>query len=164
MPENDKSQPIPDQERRFMIQRIYTSDISFEIPNHPQTFAGMRWTPDIDVRLSNKGEKIRNNVHEVTLTVTVTAKLEDKTAYLVEVQQTGVFKLENIGDEELAAIIGSACPTILFPYARELISNLITRGGFPHLILNPVNFDALYMEHLKETREKEQQQEHSTTH
>lgn len=164
MADNENSPPLSGDERRFTVQKIYTKDISFETPNSPQIFTGKRWTPDINVQLSNQGEKVQNDLHEVTLTVTVTAKLEDKTAYLVEIQQAGLFTIEGIGTEELPAIIGSYCPTILFPYAREVISDLVMRGGFPQLVLNPVNFDALYVQHVKEMQEKEQSPEHTTTH
>lgn len=154
----------PPGERRFSIQRIYTKDISFEIPHSPQIFNGTNWSPEINVQLSNKGTQITDELHEVTLTVTVTAKLQDTTAYLVEIQQAGIFSIEGLKEEELPAVIGSYCPTILFPFAREVISDLVTRGGFPQLVLNPVNFEALYVQHLQEMQDKQGQQTQTTTH
>ena len=149
----DKSTRVPPaEERRFSIQKIYTKDISFETPNSPQIFAGAQWSPNINLQLSNKGVMLDQNVHEVTLTLTVTATLEDQTAYLVEVQQAGVFTIEGLSQDELPAVIGSYCPTILFPYAREVITDLVIRGGFPQLVLNPVNFDALYAQHMEEMK------------
>jgi preprotein translocase subunit SecB len=151
------------EERRFTIHKIYTKDISFETPNSPQIFSGAQWSPDINLQLSNMGVKLAEGIHEVTLTLTVTAKLEDKTAYLVEVKQAGIFNIEGLNEEEIPAVIGSYCPTILFPYAREVVSDLVIRGGFPQLALNPVNFDALYVQHVKEMKAK-QSGEPTTTH
>lgn len=152
------------EERHFIIEKIYTKDISFETPNSPQIFSVGEWSPEINLQLSNKGVKLREGVHEVTLTITVTAKLKETTAYLVEVQQAGIFNMQGVGEQELAAIIGSYCPTILFPYARVVISDLVINGGFPQLVLNPVNFDALYAQHLKEMKDKEARRAQSTTH
>lgn len=152
MPADKPARVPPAEERRFSIQKIYTKDISFETPNSPQIFAGTQWNPNINLQLSNQGVMLDPGVHEVTLTLTVTATLEDQTAYLVEVQQAGVFTIEGLSQEELPAIIGSYCPTILFPYARELITDLVARGGFPQLVLNPVNFDALYAQHVEEMK------------
>ena len=150
-------------ERRFAIHKIYTKDISFETPNSPQIFSGTQWSPDINLQLSNKGVLLSPGIHEVTLTLTITAKQDDKTAYLVEVQQAGIFNIEGLKEEEIPAIVGSYCPTILFPYAREVVSDLVIRGGFPQLVLNPVNFDALYVQHVKEMKHK-QVGEQATTH
>lgn len=164
MAQNDNSPPPPSEERRFKVQRIYTKDISFETPHSPEIFTVKRWIPDVDVQLGSAGGNVRNNLYEIILTVTVTTKVEEKTAYLVEIKQAGLFTIDGIGEDELAVLIGSYCPAILFPYAREAISNLVMRGGFPQLVLNPVNFEALYSQHLEETQEKGQPQEHTSTH
>lgn len=164
MAQNDNNPPPSGGERRFKVQRIYTKDISFETPNSPEIFTVKRWIPDVDVQLGSAGGHVRNNLYEIILTATVTTKVEDRTAYLVEIKQAGLFIIDGAGEDELAALIGSYCPGILFPYAREAISNLVMRGGFPQLVLNPVNFEGLYGQHLKEMREKEQQQEHTSTH
>ena len=144
----------------FGIQKIYTKDISFETPNSPAIFK-QQWQPDINLQLSNNAQKIEENLHEVILTLTVTAKLEDKTAFLVEIQQAGIFNISGYDDKEMGAMAGSYCPNILFPYAREAISDLVAKGGFPQLLLAPINFDALYMQHVQQS---EQKNEPVTTH
>lgn len=163
MTDSNQAKQAAADERRFAIHKIYTKDISFETPNSPQIFSGTQWSPDINLQLSNKGVVLSEGIHEVTLTLTITAKQDDKTAYLVEVQQAGIFNIEGLNDEEIPAVVGSYCPNILFPFAREVVSDLVIRGGFPQLVLNPVNFDALYVQHVKEMKEK-QAGEQTTTH
>lgn len=151
-------------ERSFKIQKIYTKDLSFETPNSPNIFTwGQQWAPETNVQISTKGVKLDQGVHEVTLTLTVTATLAEKTAYLAEVQQAGIFNIEGVNKEELPPIIGVYCPTILFPYAREVVSDLVIRGGFPQLALNPVNFEAIYAQHVKQQQDSEQGDQ-ATTH
>ena len=133
-------------EREFGIQKIYTKDISFETPNSPGIFRE-EWKPEVNLQLGNQAESLGQGVHEITLSVTVTAKLGDKTAYLAEVKQAGIFTINGYSDEEMGAMAGSFCPNILFPYAREAVSDLVTRGGFPQLLLAPVNFEALFQQH-----------------
>lgn len=135
--------------REFVIQKIYLKDMSFESPNSPAVFT-TNLQPQIGVELNTNGKAIAENIFEVELTVTVTAKQDDKTAFLVEVKQCGIFTITGIEDDELGAMLGSFCPNILFPYAREAISDLVTKGGFPQLLLAPVNFDALYVQHLQQ--------------
>ena len=133
--------------QHFTIQKIYTKDISYESPNSPEIFRGEGWDPKLDVQLNSKSRQLENGVFEVVLTVTVTAKLEDeRTAYLAEVHQAGVFNMIGFADDQMPYMAGSYCPNILFPYARETISDLISRGGFPQMILNPVNFDAMFQQ------------------
>jgi preprotein translocase subunit SecB len=141
--------PKQDGQTQFAIQKIYVKDLSFEIPNSPQVFLD-KWEPDVSLQLSNTSTVLSQNTHEVVLSLTVTAKLNDKTAYLVEVQQAGIFNLEGYDEAQLGAVIGSYCPQVLFPYAREAVSDLVTRGGFPQLLLAPLNFDALYRQHLEQ--------------
>ena len=147
MPETEDQ--AADSQSRFQIQKIYTRDVSVETPNSPHIFQA-EWQPDVNVQLGNSAKKIGDNVHEVVTTVTVTTKLEDKTAYLVEVQQAGIFTIEGFGEQELGHMVGSYCPNILFPYAREAISDLIAKAGFPQLLLAPVNFDAIYAQHQQQ--------------
>lgn len=149
-------------EREFGIQKIYTKDISFETPNAPQIFRD-QWKPEVNLQLGNATETLGQDIHEVVLSVTVTAKLGDKTAYLVEVQQAGIFNIKGYSEAELGAMVGAYCPNILFPYAREAISDLVTRGGFPQLLLAPVNFEALYQQHLAQQQENSENAP-STTH
>ena len=141
--------PKEDAQTQFAIQKIYIKDISFETPNSPQIFLD-KWEPDVSLQLSNTASVLSGNTHEVVLSLTVTAKVQDKTAYLVEVQQAGIFDIHGYDETQLAAVIGSYCPHVLFPYAREVVSDLVTRGGFPQLLLAPLNFDALYRQHLEE--------------
>lgn len=148
---------------RFQIQKIYARDVSVETPNSPQIFQS-EWKPDVNVQLSNTAKKIGDNVHEVMTTVTVTAKLDDKTAYLVEVQQAGIFTIEGFSDKDLGHMVGSYCPNILFPYAREAISDLVTKAGFPQLLLAPVNFDAIYAQHQQQIQAGEKSAQQPTAH
>lgn len=130
-------------QRQFMVQRIYTKDISFEAPNTPQIFQE-NWNPEINVGLGSEITKIGDEHMELALKVTVEAKHEDKTVFLVEVQQGGLFLLQGFSDEEADALMGVAAPNVLFPYAREVVSDLVTRGSFPQFVLQPVNFEAIY--------------------
>lgn len=138
----DQSKP------RFIIQKIYTKDVSFESPNSPEIFRE-DWRPKLDLQLGNGYKRIDEENHEVVLSVTVTAKVDDKTAFLVEVKQAGIFTLTGYSDEEMGPLLGSYCPNTLFPFVREVVSDLVTKGGFPQLVLSPVNFDAMYL-HQKE--------------
>lgn len=135
------------EEKQFSIQKIHTKDISFETPNSPQIFT-QKWEPNVDFNLSTSATPLEDGLFEITLTVTVTVKTEDTVAYLVEATQAGIFSLAGFGEEEMKPMVGSFCPNILFPYAREVISDLVAKGGFPQLLLAPVNFDALYSQHM----------------
>jgi preprotein translocase subunit SecB len=136
-------------EKQFAIQKIYTKDISFESPNTPKVFTE-KWEPKVDFNLSTNVQVLEDNVYEVSLTVTVTVKCGETTAYLAEANQSGIFTMEGFNDQEMGQMVGSFCPNILFPYAREVISDLVTKGGFPQLLLAPINFDALYAQHLQQ--------------
>ncbi len=138
----------------FAIQRIYTKDISFETPNSPQVFQ-QEWKPEVKVDLDTTSNKLADNVFEVVLTLTVTAKVADKTAFLCEVHQGGIFTLGNMPEPQLAHAINAYCPNILFPYARETVSNLVNRGSFPQINLAPVNFDALFANYVQQQAEQQ---------
>ncbi len=138
----------------FAIQKIYTKDISFETPHSPDIFRE-QWQPQINVDLNTKGTTLDEETYEVVLSLTVTAKLEEKTAFLVEIQQAGIFTIKGINETDLPVMLGSFCPNILFPYAREVISDLVTKGGFPQLLLAPVNFDALFAQHQERMRQQQ---------
>ncbi|MES9960885.1 MAG: protein-export chaperone SecB [Sedimenticola sp.] len=138
----------------FALQRIYIKDVSFETPNSPTIF-NEQWSPESSLNLNSNVEKVGEDLYEVVLNVTVTTKLGDKTAYLVEIQQAGVFHVKGFPDAEMGPMMGAYCPNILFPYAREAISDLVSKGSFPQLLLTPVNFDALYAQHMQE-REAQQ--------
>lgn len=134
---------------KFAIQKIYIKDISFEAPNSPQSFTE-QWEPKVNLDLNTNAQGVAEHNYEVVLSLTVTVSNNDKTAYLVEVHQAGIFLLEEFPEEMLRAMLGSFCPNLLFPYAREAVSDIVTRGGFPQLLLNPINFDALYEQHLQQ--------------
>ncbi len=139
--------------REFALQRIYIKDISFETPNSPTVFTE-EWKPESSLNLNSNVAKLENDLYEVVITVTVTTKLGDKTAYLVEVQQAGIFTLRNFPEEEKGHMLGAYCPNLLFPYAREAVSDLVSKGSFPQLLLTPVNFDALYAQHMQEKQKQ----------
>lgn len=142
-----------EQKARFIIQKIYTKDISLETPNSPNIFRE-EWKPELDLQLSNLHNQFDEDTHEIILTVTVTAKVGDQIAFLVEVKQAGIFTLAGYTEEEMGPLIGSYCPNTLFPFAREVISDVVLKGGFPQLVLAPVNFDALYMQQLEKARQQ----------
>lgn len=133
-------------EKRLSIGKIYLKDFSFESPQTPEIFRQSDWKPQMDLNLRSAHTAIDDNQHEIVLTVTIEAKADDKTLFLVELHQAGLFEIAGYEGDELGAIIGSFCPNILFPYARETIASLIQKGGFPEFILQPINFDALYFQ------------------
>jgi preprotein translocase subunit SecB len=139
-------------EKQFTIQKIYTKDMSFETPNSPKIFTE-KWEPTVEFNLGTHVETLENSLYEVALTVTITVKIGSTSAYLVEVNQAGIFTLAGFSDQEMGPMVGSFCPNILFPYAREAISDLVAKGGFPQLLLAPVNFDALYAQHLQQMQQ-----------
>ena len=130
-------------QRQFLVQRIYTKDISFEAPHSPQIFQE-NWSPEIKVGLGSETKKIDDSNFELVLKVSVEAKQGDRTVFLVEVQQGGLFLIRGFSAEETDALMGVAAPNLLFPYAREVVSDLVTRGSFPQFVLQPVNFEAIY--------------------
>jgi len=127
----------------FRIRRIYCKDLSLETPHSPAIFAS-EWTPDADVNLRSTVSQPEPGEYEVTLAITVTVTVQDRIAFLVEVHQAGLFSIVGLTSEETEAVVGAYCPSILYPYAREVVSDLVVRAGFPPFILSPVNFDALY--------------------
>lgn len=136
---------------RFAIHKIYIKDISFEAPSTPASFQP-NWQPQHHLDLNTRARNLGEHQFEVVLSLTVNVKNNEETAYLIEVQQAGIFQLEGFTDTDMGAMLGSFCPNILFPYAREAISDIVTRGGFPQMLLAPVNFDALYAHHLQEQK------------
>jgi len=152
--QQDQSENAQSQ-HQFAIQKIYIKDLSFETPNSPDVFT-KEWKPDVSVELDTKGSEVAPDVHEVILGVTVTVKMGDQVAYLAEVYQAGIFTIRGFANNEKSIMLGSYCPNVLFPFAREVISDLVTKGGFPQLLLSPVNFDALYQQHLQRLKEQAQ--------
>lgn len=142
-------------QQQFEIQKVYLKDVSLEVPNSPSIFTE-QWKPEINLQINTSSSQIAENIYNVTLTLTVTAKLGEKTAYLVEIQQSGIFTIKGFPNDHLGAMLGAFCPNILFPFGREAIASLVQKSGFPPLVLNPVNFDALYLQQL-EAKKKAQQ-------
>ncbi len=133
---------------QLAIQKIYVKDVSFEAPNSPAVFTG-EMNPTADVHFANRTTALDAENHEVVLTVTVKVRQEERTIYLVEVQQAGIFTVRGFPAEHLGAILATACPNTLFPFAREAICDLVTKGGFPQLLLAPVNFEILYAQEVQ---------------
>ena len=133
-------------EKRLLIGKIYAKDFSFESPQVPEVFRQSDWKPQTELNIRSSHTAIQDSHHEIVLTITVEAKADDKTIFLIELQQAGLFEIDGYEGEELGAILGSFCPNILFPYARESIAALIQKGGFPEFIMQPINFDALYLQ------------------
>ncbi|GAA5525278.1 protein-export protein SecB [Microbulbifer aestuariivivens] len=128
---------------QFAMQRIYLKDLSFETPMGAEVFR-KEWKPQVNQELNTKTSKIDEDLYEVALTLTITVKLEDEAAFLVEVQQAGLFTVKGLEGQQLAQVLNTACPQILFPYAREVVDSAVTKGSFPALMLPPINFDALF--------------------
>jgi preprotein translocase subunit SecB len=139
--------------KRITIGKIYAKDISFESPQSPSIFKQGEWKPQTNLNLRSSTNALEDDQHEVILTLTVDAKDGDKTLFLIELQQAGIFEIVGYDEEEFKAVVGSFCPNILFPYAREAIANVIQKGGFPEFLLQPINFDALYMQSRQQSGE-----------
>ncbi len=133
----------------FGIEKLYVKDASIEVPNAPQVYTN-RTAPQVSVELANSASKLDDGVFEVSIKVTVTAKIEENTAFLVEVTQAGIFGIRGVPDENMEMILAITCPNILFPYAREAVSDMVTRAGFMPILLNPINFEALYAQQKME--------------
>jgi len=145
-------------EKRISISKIYLKDFSFESPRSPNIFRSSEWKPQTNLNLRSNHNAVEDDVHEVVLTVTVEAKDGDNTLFLVELSQAGLFEIAGYNKEEFGAIIASFCPNILFPYARESLASAIQKGGFPEFVLQPINFDALYMQSLQQAQADAQAQ------
>ncbi len=140
---------------QFALQRIYIKDLSFEAPNAPKVFLAA-WNPEVNVQLGTQATKLEDGKNfEVVLSLTVTVKNDGATAFLVELEQAGIFLIDGVPEQQLGQILGAYCPNLLFPYAREAVSDVVTRGSFPQLLLAPVNFDAVFAESLRQ-RQAEQ--------
>ena len=140
---------MADQQATFNIEKLYVKDLSLEIPNAPQVFMQAE-APELDVQVHHEAQSFADSLYEVIVTVTVTAKAGDKTLFLAEAAQAGIFTISGVPQEELDPLLGIGCPTILYPYVREVISDLVTRGGFPPVLLAPMSFEALYVQRQEE--------------
>ena len=137
----------------FNIEKIYVKDLSAEVPNAPGVFLE-RETPQMDVQLHTQGSSIGQDMYEVTITATVTGKIADKTLFLVEITQAGIFRIQGVPQEQMPMVLGIGCPNIVFPYLRETISDVVIRAGFPPLLLNPVNFEVLFMQQQQQAAQQ----------
>ncbi|MBA1232452.1 protein-export chaperone SecB [Pseudomonas viridiflava] len=137
---------------QFSLQRLYVRDLSFEAPKSPAIFR-QEWTPTVSLDLNTRQKPLEGDFYEVVLTLSVTVNNGDEVAFIVEVQQAGIFLIKGLDDGSMSHTLGAFCPNILFPYAREAIDNLVVRGSFPALMLAPVNFDALYAQELQRMQE-----------
>lgn len=135
----DEQQPV------FNIEKLYVKDLSVEAPNAPAIFLE-REAPQMDVNMTTESQKIGDDMYHSSITVTVTAKIGDKALFLVECTQAGVFRIQNVPQDQLPMVLGIGCPNIVFPYLRETVSDVVIRAGFPPLLLNPVNFEALFLQ------------------
>jgi len=149
-------------EAQFMIQRVYLKDASFEVPNAPAVFQ-QQWEPELTLDLNTEHTELETGVYDVVLTVTATVKNKNAIAFLAEVKQAGIFTIQGAAIQQLDHLLGSFCPNILFPYAREAITSQVIRGSFPQLVLAPINFDALYMQQV-EDRKKSKTEVEEVTH
>jgi preprotein translocase subunit SecB len=152
---SDQENPV------FAIEKLYVKDLSVEVPNAPQIFLE-RDAPQIGIQLQTRAQGVGEGVFEVTLTTTVTSKIGEKTVFLVEVGQAGIFRVQNVPEENMDPLLSIACPNILFPYAREVVSDAVSRAGFPPVLLQPVNFEALYMSRLQEQESAQNASSQST--
>lgn len=135
----------PQQPATFQIEKVYVKDLSLEIPNAPKVFLE-QVQPQLEVRIDTASEGFADGYYEVTVSATVTARIGERTLFLVEAAQAGIFAVRNVPAAELEPLLGIACPTVLFPYLREAISDLVVRGGFPPVLLAPLSFEALYLQ------------------
>jgi preprotein translocase subunit SecB len=146
------------QQAQFQLQKIYMKDVSYEVPNAPQVFQEDGQV-EIKMNLAQKVDNLAEGIHEVVLTVTVTANLGEKTAYLAEVQQAGIFAINGLNEQATHAALNTLCPHTLFPYARRAITDLVADGGFPPLVLQPINFDQIYSQRMQEAQAQAQNAE-----
>lgn len=139
----------------FRIQKVYIKDVSFETPRSTEIFTEQaQWAPEVKVQLNTENKNIKDDLYECTLMITVTVELEGKPAYLAEVQQSGLFTISGFGEGEMGHLLGSYAPSVLFPFVREVVSDLAVKGGFPQMLLDPINFDALYAQHANAAKQQ----------
>jgi preprotein translocase subunit SecB len=142
-------QPKTATAKTLVLQKIYVKDLSFESPKAPSVFT-TNVSPTTQLNIRTSAQQVAPNTQEVTLTLTVEAKEQDATVFLIEIAQAGIFSIEGYTAEEHSMLVGSFCPNTLYPFAREAIADIVLRGGFPQLLLQPINFDALYARAMRE--------------
>ncbi len=138
----------------FRVQKVYIKDVSFETPRSTEIFTEQaQWAPEVKVQLNTENKNIKEDLYECTLMITVTVELGGKPAYLAEVQQAGLFTISGFAEKEMGHLLGSYTPSVLFPFVREVVSDLAVKGGFPQMLLDPINFDALYAQHQNSNKQ-----------
>ena len=145
---------MDERSQKFEIQKIFIKDISFESPSAPQVFRE-DWNPDTDIHLAAEHRQVANHLYEVILSININSLQNEKTAFLIELKQAGIFLVQGFADEQRDQLLGSYCPHALFPFAREAVSDLVSKGGFPPLLLSPVNFDALYAQQAEKIKQQQ---------
>jgi len=143
----------PENARQLTLQRIYIKDVSFESPSAPEIFRS-NWEPKHELNINTKINPLAEGTYEVVLSITVTSTIADKTALIVEVHQAGIFSVKGFAEQELAPVLAAYCPNQLFPYAREVVADLVTKGSFPQVVLQPINFDALFAQHQQQAAQQ----------
>ncbi|MBX9811208.1 MAG: protein-export chaperone SecB [Burkholderiales bacterium] len=146
------------QQPTFAIEKIYLKDASLEIPNAPQIFLESD-SPQVDVSIHTQAAALDAGLFEVVLTITITSKIKDKTVFLVETAQAGIFQIRNVPEQDLDPVLGIACPSVLLPYAREAVSSMVLRAGFPPVVLQHMNFEAIYQQRLQQMQQPQQPQQ-----
>jgi len=149
----DEQQPV------FTIEKLYVKDLSVEVPNAPEIYLA-RETPEMEVNMSSESRALNEDIYHSSITVTITAKVGDKIMFLVECTQGGIFRIQNVPEDQLPMVLGIGCPNIVFPYLRETVSDVVTRAGFAPLILNPVNFEALFLQQQQAQQQAAPEQTH----
>jgi len=147
----NNQQPNNAESEKFSIQNIYVKDVSFETPNSPQIFME-EWKPKLELEISNDVKQLNDELFEIVLNLTATVKVEEKTAFLVEIHQAGLFAIQGFPNDRMSYMLNAYCPNVLFPFARETAANLVIKGGFQPLWLSPINFDALYAQQLQKQK------------
>ncbi len=142
-------------ENQFVLQRIYIKDLSFESPKSPEVFRE-NWEPNIELQLNTNQRQLEGDFFEVVLGITVTARTEDDIAFIAEVEQAGIFLIKGFDEQAMAHVLGSFCPNLLFPYARETLDSVVVKGSFPALMLAPVNFDALFAQEMQRQQQEQE--------
>lgn len=154
MADENTTEGAAEKEKRISISKIYLKDFSFESPRSPEIFRRSEWKPETNLNLRSNHNAVEDDLHEIILTITVEAKEDDKTLFLVELSQAGLFEIAGYDKDEFGAIIASFCPNILFPYAREHLASAVQKGGFPEFVLQPINFDALYLQAKQQAQQQ----------
>ncbi len=149
----DEQQPV------FNIEKLFVKDLSVEVPGAPAIYLE-REAPHMDVNMTSESQALGDDVYQSSITVTVSAKVGDKTMFLVECTQGGIFRIQNVPQDQMPMVLGIGCPNIVFPYLRETISDVVIRAGFPPLLLNPVNFEAMFMQQQAQQQQAAPAQTH----